>query len=104
MLRGIELLDSVKAWASEKGEILRSNAIDLEINESPENRDPQSIQLIFDAAKKLSEIIVWTDGNAELSFADIDSGQITPEYRNIQSTQDLEAALNVTMGWVRGAS
>lgn len=100
MLREPDLLDAVRAWASERTANLRGHAIKLEISESPEDRDPRSIKLAFEAARKLSEIIIWANGNAELLFADIDSWDIIPEHRDIRSTQDLEDALNATMEWV----
>ncbi|MER7132166.1 immunity protein TriTu family protein [Streptosporangium saharense] len=103
MLKDGDLLDYVRAWVSEKGTFVRDHTVEFVVNESPEDREPKSIRLIFDADRKLSEIVVWADGNAELSFADIDSREEFSRHCDIESMKDLEAALNVVLEWVVGS-
>jgi hypothetical protein len=99
-LRDAEPLEQVRSWAFNKADGFRDGGYTLELNDSPEDRNPRSIQVILDGGARVGELIVWGNGMAELSYGNFDEGVITPEHRDIDSQADLDAALTALLAWM----
>lgn len=93
MLTGSELLRAVKSWVTENASQLRADGLDVDLTESPEEYDPRSVQLILETDERLGELSVWSNGTAELQVAEVASGHVAREHREITSHAGLLASL-----------
>nr|WP_159393562.1 hypothetical protein [Streptomyces sp. TN58] len=75
----------------------------MEINNSPVDRDLRSIQWILESSDKFGEIILWESGEAEVSFAVIETSEVRAEHRAITSRAELEDVLTEVLQWVIGS-
>lgn len=75
----------------------------MEINESPIDWNPRSIQWILEAPDRLGQIILWDGGEAEIDLAVIDTGEIRASHRDIGSSAELEDVLTGLLRWVVGS-
>ncbi|MFD7537626.1 hypothetical protein [Streptomyces sp. NPDC059819] len=76
----------------------------MEINHSPADRDPRSLQWVLVNAAKFGEIILWESGEAEVSFAVIETIEVRAEHRDIASPTELEGVLTEVLRWVISSS
>ncbi|GHC53889.1 hypothetical protein [Streptomyces cinnamoneus] len=102
MLNEPDLLQGVRSWAAEKAPDFGSAGVVLTVTEWPEGTG--AVQLELDADTRIAEIMVWADGNAEITFVDVTAGEITPEHRDLRSEADLLDALSVMNTWTGAAA
>ncbi|MFE0681211.1 hypothetical protein ACFW17_10435 [Streptomyces sp. NPDC058961] len=76
----------------------------MEINHSPADRDPRSLQWVLESPDKFGEIILWESGEAEVSFAVIETSEVRAEHRDIASPTELEGVLTEVLRWVISSS
>ncbi|MFE5557926.1 hypothetical protein [Streptomyces sp. NPDC056544] len=93
MLTGADLLQSLKSWVAANESQLRENGFDVDLTESPEDYDPRSVQLILETDERLGELALWSNGMAELQVAEVASGDVVREHREITSHIDLASSL-----------
>ncbi|MFA7764309.1 hypothetical protein [Streptomyces sp. NRRL S-448] len=93
MLTGSDLLESLKSWVAANASQLRENGFDVDLTESPEDYDPRSVRLILEADERLGELALWSNGTAELHLAEVASGDVVREHREITSHADLASSL-----------
>jgi hypothetical protein len=99
-LRGADLLKATSVWVAAavlNGEEL---PVQSDLEESPTDRDPRSIRWILESSEKMGQIVLWTDGQAELDLADVVSGEVRSEHMQIDEQEGLEGALSVVRDWV----
>jgi hypothetical protein len=101
---GVSLLVSAQEWIDARSEKVRRSGVAMEVNNSPTDRDPRSIQWILESSDKFGEIILWESGEAEISFAVIETSEVRAEHRNITSLMELEDVLTEVLEWVIGSS
>lgn len=97
---GSSLLRDARAWIDAHLGEIRENGLLSEVKTSPKNRPKQSIWWILEGDERMSEIVLWDTGEAELSFALIETGEIRPEHRDIDGPATLEDALKAVLDWV----
>lgn len=69
------------------------SGIASELVQSPAEFDPSSVQLILETEEMLGEIIVWSNGKAEIQVAEVSTGRVEREQREIVSRTSLDEAL-----------
>ncbi|MFD4632775.1 hypothetical protein ACFVYR_13385 [Streptomyces sp. NPDC058284] len=90
------------AWCSDQGAGLRAAAIDCELGTSPaDGRSKASAWVTLSTNARLATITIWDTGEAELDHADVESGQVRPEHRLLQTEEDLVNALSGLVQWMR---
>lgn len=89
-------------WCTDQAAGLRAAAIDCEPGTSPaDGRSKASTWVTLSTNARLATITVWDTGEAELDHADVESGQVRPEHRLLQTEGDLVNALSGLVQWVR---
>ncbi|WP_420718791.1 immunity protein TriTu family protein [Streptomyces sp. TN58] len=100
---GVSLLASAQEWIHACSDEVRQSGVAMEINNSPVDRDLRSIQWILESSDKFGEIILWESGEAEVSFAVIETSEVRAEHRAITSRAELEDVLTEVLQWVIGS-
>ena len=98
-LRGAELLEATSAWVASMRNGGESSVLS-EVEESPTDRDPRSIRWILEGSERISQMVIWDDGQAELDLADVASGDVRSEHVQINSQHGLEDTLSRVRDWV----
>ena len=93
MLTLPELADAVARWLGEHRAALPGFTVEL--TESPADRDPRSVWLVLESDDKIAELIVWTSGMADLSAADVESGEVVKLHREIDDLAGFPAVLDL---------
>ena len=93
MLTLPELADAVARWLGEHRAAL--SGFTVELTESPDDRDPRSVWLVLESDDKIAELIVWTSGMADLSAADVESGEVVKLHREIDDLAGFPAVLDL---------
>ena len=101
---GTSLLVSAQEWIDARSDEVHRSGVAMEINNSPVDRDPRSIQWILESSDKFGEIILWESGEAEVSFAVIETSEVRAEHRDIASPTELEDVLTEVLQWVISSS
>lgn len=97
---GSSLFRDARAWIDAHLGEIRENGLLSEVNASPTYWDKQSIWWRLEGDERMSAIILWDTGEAELSFALIETGEVRPEHRDIDGPAALEDALKAVLSWV----
>ncbi|TQK45358.1 hypothetical protein FBY35_6919 [Streptomyces sp. SLBN-118] len=90
---GANVLEALREWSAASEARLRESGIACELVESPAEFDPSSVQLILETEEMLGEIIVWSNGKAEIQVAEVATGRVEREHREIVSWTSLDEAL-----------
>lgn len=93
MLMGADVLEVLRKWPAASEARLRGSAIACELVESPTEFDPSSVRLILETGERLGEIIVWSSGKAEIHVAEVSTGRVETEQREIVSRTSLDEIL-----------
>ncbi|MFF4986661.1 hypothetical protein ACFY19_05700 [Streptosporangium saharense] len=94
------LLRDARDWIDTRLGEIRQNGLLEKVNSSPESRPKQCIWWALEGDERMSEIVLWDTGEAELSFALIETGEIRCEHRDIDGSPALEDALQAVLDWV----
>ncbi|GAA2502063.1 MULTISPECIES: hypothetical protein [Actinomycetes] len=98
------LLREAYEWIDARIGEFHRNGLSVEVHIAPGDREKQSVQWMLESTERIGEIILWESGEAELSFAVIQTGEVRPEHRLIDSRSSLEEALDAVLDWVSSAS
>ena len=99
-LRGPDLLEAAQDSISRIEIALTNQAITSEVAGSPEDRSPRSIRWILEGSEMMGQIVLWEDGQAELDLADVATGDVKAEHRQIEDQLGLQRALSAVRDWV----
>jgi hypothetical protein len=69
----------------------------------PPDREKPSVSITIASARRISQLTLWSTGEAELSMGDSDSGTVSEEHREITSKVGLQNAVETLVGWVTQA-
>lgn len=97
---GSSLLKDAREWIDARLEEIRKVGLLTEVSFAPRDREKQAIQWVLESSERIGEIILWDTGEAELSFASIETGEVRPEHRDIDGAAALEEALSAVFNWV----
>jgi hypothetical protein len=99
--RPANLPATLTSWLSTHETDLRSRGITAELGHSPEDgRTKNSAWLTVEAGTRVVLITVWSGGEAELDYADLDSGDTRPEHRDLHTGQELHDLLESALVWI----
>ncbi|MFJ9034801.1 hypothetical protein ACIRQP_41575 [Streptomyces sp. NPDC102274] len=94
------VLEATMEWITRQRESLISHGLTLDVDPPDQGRSKTGISLAVDSSDRLSQFIVWDTGEAQLQLADVPSGEIHVEHREITSDRDLEDVLKTLLSWV----
>jgi hypothetical protein len=100
MLRESDLLESAHAWIADEDVKRHALAVSSEIEVSPLDRNPRCISWILESPDFVGQIVIWGDGQAEVDLADIATGEIRSEHRQIDDHDELASILGAVQDWV----
>ncbi|MGW9278518.1 immunity protein TriTu family protein [Embleya sp. NPDC055612] len=95
---------SAQKWIDARSDEVRQSGVAMEINYSPIDRDPRSLQWILESSDKFGEVILWESGEAEVSFAVIETSEVRVEHCDIESSMELENVLTQVLQWMISSS
>jgi hypothetical protein len=99
--RSPNLPATLTTWAAKNEAVLRARGITTELRHSPrDGRVKNSAWLTVEAGNRIVQITVWSTGETELDFADLNSGDHRPEHRDLQTEQELHVLLGAVLDWV----
>jgi hypothetical protein len=96
-----DLLDDVRSLVADHGPRLQAQGCSVKLSESPEGRNPRSVTVILDSDRKLAQLSVWRHGLADLSIADVASGEIVESHHEVSSREDVMAVFQLLISWTR---
>lgn len=98
------LLGELKAWFDDRQAGLATHGLTVRLGGSPmAGRDKSSLCLDIDSTVRLSQLILWSSGEAELQMAEVVSGEVVSQHRQITSRIELDDALETLLVWVSTA-
>lgn len=95
------ILPRLKQWHVDHRDELTAAGLTTRLRESPPEWPKASISLEIDGGRRLSQLIVWDSGEAELDLADLDTGVHVPQHRIIATPNDLDDLLSQQLTWLR---
>lgn len=96
---------ALAAWCTDEAAGLRAASIGCELGMSPDDgRSKSSAWATLSTDARIATITVWDTGEAELDHADVGSGQVRPEHRDLRRREDLVNALAELVQWLRSSA
>jgi len=102
--RNDELLPALRYWVKADQEKLRKEGWVLKLDDSRADWEKGSLSLAIDGEARLGQLTVWSTGEAELECAEIATGNVRREHRDLVSPPDLQDALQELMEWLNADS
>jgi hypothetical protein len=94
----LEILDD---WFRRRLPALEKLGLKISITWGPRDRRPVSAWLDFESAERSARLILWADGQAELSVGDFVKNEILlNEHREISSEVGLDEAEASVLAWL----
>jgi hypothetical protein len=99
---GASVIPDLRAWFDAHRASLLGEGYQAEFTESPSGRDKQSPSVTLTSAGRIGQLVIWDTGEAELSMADVASGTVAEEHREITSGIGLRDATETLIAWLNG--
>ncbi|MFF1420717.1 hypothetical protein [Streptomyces sp. NPDC058280] len=98
-----DLPQALTDWFAEHAADLKAEeGISCDLGRSPDDgRNKASVWLTLESETRLAAVTVWDSGEAELDYADVASGQVHPEHRDLRTHADLADAMAALGDWMR---
>lgn len=94
------LLPAMRRWVTAQSNNLYKEGLSLKLDDSRADWDKGSLSLAIDGKDFLGQLTVWSTGEAELECAEIATGEVRREHRDLASVHDLGRALDELLGWL----
>jgi hypothetical protein len=101
MMQEKDVLDELRFWFIGRKDALPRAGYKADLVESPAEREIRSVSVTIASARRIGQLVLWSSGEAELGKADVASGEITEEQREVTSEIGLRDATMTLMAWVR---
>lgn len=88
------LFPALRAWVEVRRESLAAEGVALDLDESRSGWVKASIALAVDGPDAVGQLTVWENGEAELEYGAVATGQVVAEHRSLASVEDLHRALD----------
>jgi hypothetical protein len=102
MTNEARVLDELQAWFTSCRPALVDGGYQVDFTESPDRGKP-SVSITIASARRISQLTLWSTGEAQLSMGDADSGTVSEEHREITSKIGLQNATETLVAWVAQA-
>jgi hypothetical protein len=103
MTNEARVLDDLQAWFTSCGAALVDGGYQVDFTKSPPDREKPYVSITIASARRISQLTLWSTGEAQLSMGDADSGTVSEERREIISKIGLQNATETLVGWVAQA-
>jgi hypothetical protein len=100
MSEGQDLLGDLRQWFASRKIGLAERGFQVNFAESPSDRDKRSVSVTVASSQRIGRLVLWINGEAELSMGDVGSGAVTEEHREITSKIGLRDATETLVAWV----
>jgi len=94
------LLVRARSLITEAESALTKHGLDSRVELSPRDRNPRSISWIVEGAYRMSQIVLWEDGQSEVELAEVETGQIVSDHRQIDGEGALIELVGSTTSWL----
>jgi len=99
-MREEDVLDELRSWFIARKTALAQAGYKADLVESPAAREKRSVSVTIASARRIGQLVLWSSGEAELGMADVASGEVTEEHREITSEIGLRDATMTLMAWL----
>jgi hypothetical protein len=103
-MREKDVLNELRLWFIGRQDALTRAGYKADLVESSVEREKRSVSVTIASAQRIGQLVLWSSGEAELGMADVASGEITEEHREITSEIGLRDATMTLMAWVGNLS
>lgn len=93
-------LDELRLWFIARKASFAQAGYKADLVESPADRGKRSVSVTIASDRKIGQLVLWNSGEAELGMADVASGEIAEERREITSDIGLRDATMTLMAWL----
>lgn len=100
MLMGYSLLVRAESLINSVESKLNEYGFDSQVELSPEDRDPRSISWIVEGEHRMSQIVLWEDGQSEIELAEVETGQVISEHHKIEGESAVTALIDSVKLWL----
>ncbi|WP_237330103.1 hypothetical protein [Streptomyces sp. BA2] len=84
---------------------MRSRGITADLQQSPDDgRAKTSAWMTLETDARLTALIVWSSGEAELEYGDVATGLVRQQHRDLRTSQDLLDAIETIYEWIHPKS
>src|ERR1700722_6956045 len=95
------ILETMERWGEARRPHLAARGVSVSSTRGPAGRTPPSAWVDFESARRAARLIVWADGQADLSVLDYENGRgLLEEHREITSTVGLDDAERCVLAWL----
>jgi hypothetical protein len=95
------VLDELAGWIEAHRDSLAERGLLVASGTSPrDGRCKHSAWLDLEGAQRLGRLIAWDTGEAELELADVPTGEVDTQHRQVDTRADLDQALMHLIDWV----
>lgn len=101
---GADLLTDAISLISRAELTLTEHAFESKVELSPEDRNPRSISWIVDGTSRMSQVVLWSDGQSEIELAEVASGQIMSEHCQVDGESSLAELVDRVRSWLLDGS
>ena len=95
-----QLLTRAASLINEAEPALNQHGLDSQIELSPPDRDPGSISWIVEGGSRMSQMVLWEDGQSEIDLAEVESGRVTSEHRRVDNDVALVELVDSVRSWL----
>jgi hypothetical protein len=104
MKGGRDVLTDLREWFDERNAGLAELGLQAEFAESPPDRVKRSASVMIASSSRVSQLVVWDTGEAELTLGDAGSDEVVEEHREITSQIGLQDATQTLLAWLEASS
>jgi len=101
---GADLLKDAISLINRAELSLTEHAFESKVELSPEDRNPRSISWIVEGASRMSQVVLWADGQSEMDLAEVASGQIVSEHCQVDGESSLTELFDRVSSWLLDGS
>jgi hypothetical protein len=94
------LLDALRAWFYQHKEELDALGLDAALESAPLGREKSALWLTLDSGQYMGRITVWNSGEVEIECAEVATGEILQEHRELKSDVHIRLAADALVSWV----
>jgi hypothetical protein len=96
------ILDTLEQWVETRRPHLEARGVSVSTTRGPADRTPSSAWVDFESARRAARLIVWADGQADLTVLDIvDGRELLDEHREVTDTVGLDDAELSVLAWLQ---
>lgn len=96
------LFTGLRAWVTDRAPMLANEGVEWHLDDSRAQWGKASLSLSLDREERISQLTVWATGEVELEHAEVATGLVSNEHRDLASLADLNQVLDDLLRWQQG--